>query len=307
MTDRKTVGGKAAALGELVHANVRVPDAFVIPASCSLEFFREGELDSVLREALLALQDPSQVRETANFIAKAIRSTEIPPAIAQELYTSFDALHVDRVAVRSSAQNEDGIYAAWAGQLDTFLNTDRAHLLESVRACWMSLFSERALTYRLAQHVKDDHLCVAVIVQSMIQSEVSGIAFSVHPVTRSNDTVIIEAAFGLGEAIVGGKITPDSYEVQKSNLQISSRTIQFQSKQLALVGNSTVWKDVDPLQSRGQKLSDAIIIRLTKEIIALEKTFGLPLDVEWAVENHKLYILQCRPITTLTDSDHGYH
>jgi phosphohistidine swiveling domain-containing protein len=217
------------------------------------------------------------------------------------------------VAVRSSATAEDSASAAWAGQLESFLNTDRKHLLENVQKCWASLYTPRAIFYGFEkgfhgsgqrQRTNDQgYLSVAVVVQQMVQSEISGIAFSVHPVTQDTNQLIIEAGYGLGEAIVSGQITPDSYVVTKEPVEITDKNISAQDRMLIRANKGgNEWVTVDSSQANNAKLSDQQILELSRLIIKIESHYGFPCDIEWAFANDQFYITQSRPITTLYGS-----
>lgn len=254
----KKVGGKARSLGAMVRAGFNVPEGFVVTTDV---------FDSWI------------------------------PELKSAIFQHYDKLDAKFVAVRSSAVNEDGHNAAWAGQLDTFLNVTRDDLLESVQKCWDSVNSVRAKAY--AQHNMLEVGSVGVLVQKMIQSETSGVAFSVHPVTKNADHIVIEAGFGLGEAIVSGQITPDTYIVQKDPCKIIERQVAKQLKELVQDASGlAVWRDLGERATK-QKLQDNEIIILSVIVKELERHFGYPVDVEWAFCDQICYLLQSRPITTL--------
>jgi len=202
--------------------------------------------------------------------------------------------------VRSSATAEDSASAAWAGQLESYLNTTEENLLENVKKCWASLFTPRAIFYRFEKDLHKQKISVAVVVQKMVDSEKSGIAFSVHPVTQDRNQLIIEAGFGLGEAIVSGQITPDSYVVEKQPRKIIDKNIQTQSRGLYRAKNGgNEWLDIPKGQGEKQVLSDGEISELSDIILGIENHYKFPCDIEWAVEKGNFYIVQSRPITTL--------
>ena len=201
-------------------------------------------------------------------------SKRLDKQLGAEILAAFDRLGAKYVAVRSSAAAEDGAKDAWAGQLDTFLNVTRGELLEKIQLCLDSSKSERAKSY--AEQKKINSGAVAVIIQKMVPSEISGVAFSAHPVTNNLEQIVIEAVAGLGEDLVSGKVTPDTYITDKA----SGKLIE---KHLA----------------SAQLLDEEQIKSLCKDIASIEKTFGFPVDVEWAIANNDLFILQSRPITTL--------
>jgi phosphoenolpyruvate synthase/pyruvate phosphate dikinase len=251
-------GGKAYALSRMVHAGFNVPEGYVVSANAFMS---------------------------------------MTPTLQKLLLNHFDALRADFVAVRSSAINEDGAEAAWAGQLDTFLNCTRYTLLRSIERCWESAHSARAQSYAMQKGL--DHAKVAVIIQKMVPGDVSGVAFSVQPVTKDATQVVIEAGFGLGEAIVSGQVTPDTYVVHKKSGEIMQKHISRQSKKLmGGASGETMWETLGA-QSQLQKLTDEQIVAVSYLTTELETFFKYPVDVEWAISDGKIYILQSRPITTL--------
>ena len=256
--DVSHVGGKAHALGKMLCAGFAVPSGFVISADVT---------------------------------------TVMTPALSAEVFSAFDKLGAKFVAVRSSAVNEDSADAAWAGQLDTFLNCTRENLIQCVKDCWESINSARARSYADQKGIAASK--VAVIIQVMVESEISGVAFSAHPVTSDTSQVVIEAGLGLGEAIVSGQITPDTYLVDKEKGILIEKHVAIQKMKLARGdAGTTVWLDL-ATKGAGQKLTDKQILELSKLTLNLEEFFQYPVDVEWALSNRKTYILQCRPITTL--------
>ena len=203
--------------------------------------------------------------------------------------------------MRSSATAEDSASAAWAGQLDTFLNTTEENLLANVQKCWASLFTPRAIFYRFEKGLHGTKISVAVVIQKMVQSDASGIAFSVHPVTEDHNQLIIEAGFGLGEAIVSGQVTPDSYVVTKEPRAILDKNISTQLRGLyRKKGGGNEWRDIPESEGQKQVLSDAQIFTLAETVCGIEKHYGFPCDIEWAMEGDRIFITQSRPITTLS-------
>ncbi len=215
--DAGIAGGKGASLGEMTQAGIPVPSGFVILADAFEQFLKETDLNIEIDSILHTVnhQEMHTVEHASERIQKLILEAKMPEDIASEIKSEFVKLGAAFVAVRSSATAEDSTSAAWAGQLDSFLNTNEATLLENVKKCWASLFTPRAVFYRFEKGLHDQKISVAVVIQKMVESEKSGIAFSVHPVTEDRNQLIIEAGFGLGEAIVSGQITPDSYVVEK--------------------------------------------------------------------------------------------
>lgn len=252
-------GGKAASLAKMLAAGFDVPAGFVVDVNSYLD---------------------------------------VSPEFEGQVLQAFDDLGAEHVAVRSSAIAEDGAEAAWAGQLDTYLNVTRPTLIHDIQRCWTSLRSDRAEAYAEANNVDLKQQKVAVIVQAMVQSDVAGVAFSTHPVTLDDEVVVIEAGYGLGEAVVAGQITPDNYVVNKVSLEITEKHISNQTKELVKIGDRTGWQTLH--QGKQQKLTDEQIKQLTTCVIKLEEEWDRPVDVEWMLCKGKLFPNQCRPITTLT-------
>jgi pyruvate,water dikinase len=213
--------------------------------------------------------------------------------------SEFKKLKAQYVAVRSSATAEDSKTASWAGELETYLNTTEKDLLNKVKKCWSSLFTPRAIFYRHEKKLLKSKVSVAVVVQKMIQSEVSGICFTVHPVTKDKNQMILEAGLGLGEAIVSGQITPDSYVLDKRDWSIMDINIAEQTMMIAKKGKITAQIKLPKAKGGKQKLAGKQIVELAKLCGTIEKHYGFPCDIEWAMEKGKFYITQSRPITTL--------
>ncbi len=300
--DASLAGGKGASLGEMTQAGIPVPPGFVI-LSAAFEKFLESanlkaEIDAIL--GFVDLKESQSVELASKKIQTLILGAEIPPEISDGIKQFYNNLDSKYVAVRSSATAEDSVSAAWAGQLDSYLNTSKNGLLENVKKCWASLFTPRAIFYRFEKKLDTLKISVAVVVQKMVESEKSGIAFSVHPVMQDRNRLIIEAGYGLGEAIVSGQITPDSYVVEKEPRRIADKNNQKQTKGLYRAENGgNEWRDINEDLGLKQVLSDEEIFELSELILKIEKHYGLPCDIEWAYEKGKFYIVQSRPITTL--------
>ncbi len=303
--DANIAGGKGASLGEMTQAGLAVPPGFVILSQTFEKFLEETDLNVEIDSILHTVnhQEVHTVENASEKIQALILEAKIPDDIASEIKKLFSELAAEFVAVRSSATAEDSSEAAWAGQLDTFLNTTEKTLLLNVQKCWASLFTPRAIFYRFEKGLHNQHISVAVVVQKMVQSEVSGIAFSVHPVTEDHNQLIIEAGFGLGEAIVSGQITPDSYVVEKEPRNITDKNISEQEKMITkAVGGGDNWQGVPNEKKSQQKLTDEEILELSELILKIEKHYGFPCDIEWAREGCNFYVTQSRPITTLSSN-----
>jgi phosphoenolpyruvate synthase/pyruvate phosphate dikinase len=301
--DAGIAGGKGASLGEMTQAGIPVPPGFVVLATAFERFLEEANLEQEL-DTIFHTVNQQEIRSVdlaAERIQSLIVRARIPQDIADEILASFKTLGTTYVAVRSSATAEDSQSAAWAGQLDTFLNTTQETLLQNVQKCWASLFTPRAIFYRFEKGMHGSKISVAVVVQKMVQSEVSGIAFSVHPVTEDYNQLIIEAGFGLGEAIVSGQVTPDSFVIEKEPRRLLDKNITYQSKALwraASGGNE--WRELSHEEGTKPALSDEQALHLAEIVLRIEKHYGFPCDIEWAFEAGQYYITQSRPITTLS-------
>jgi len=300
--DTQIAGGKGASLGEMMQAGFQIPPGFVISSSAFDKFLKATdlnvEIDSILHS--VDINEIHTVEDASAKIKSLILDAQTPEDLAEGIIKSFKKLDTEYVAVRSSATAEDSATAAWAGQLESFLNTTEENLLENVKKCWASLFTLRAIFYRFEKNLHGQNVSVAVVVQKMIESEVSGIAFSVHPITEDRNQLIIEASYGLGEAIVSGQITPDSYVVEKEPRRIVDKNVS--SKERGLYRDNAggnEWKNISDQKASEQALSDEQILELAEVIVCIENHYGFPCDVEWALENDKFYITQSRPITTL--------
>jgi len=295
-------GGKGASLGEMARSGIPVPQGFVILSNTFETFLEETDLNIEINAILNSVnhKEVHTVENASEKIQALILNAEIPENITQEIKKFFKNLDAQYVAVRSSATAEDSSSAAWAGQLDSYLNTTEENLLENVKKCWASLFTPRAIFYRFEKDLHKQKISVAVVVQKMVNSELSGIAFSVHPVTQDRNQLIIEAGFGLGEAIVSGSVTPDSYVVEKEPKNILNINVYTQEKALYRVeGGGNEWKKISEPKASSQVLTKDQILELSNIILGIEKHYGFPCDIEWAFEKEEFYIVQSRPITTL--------
>jgi pyruvate, water dikinase len=296
-------GGKGASLGEMTQAGIPVPPGFVVLSSAFEQFIKAHDLNVEIDAELHKVnhENMATVEHASETIQALIVSTPLSDELKKEILAEFKKLKSKFVAVRSSATAEDSSAAAWAGQLDTFLNTTENDLIKKVQECWASLFTPRAIFYRFEKDLHKQQISVAVVIQKMVESEISGISFSVHPVTQDHNQLIIEAGYGLGEAIVSGQITPDSYVVEKKDWRMLDKNVSEQSKGMFRKGESgNEWRDIPSDKGGQQKLSDEQILELAKLVVKIETHYGFPVDVEWAVEKETFYITQSRPITTLS-------
>lgn len=301
--DTEIAGGKGASLGEMTRAGISVPQGFVILSMVFEKFLEETDLNVEIDSILSAVDYHKMhtVENASEKIQSLILNAEISKELKDEIQKFFKQLGAAYVAVRSSATAEDSESAAWAGQLNSYLNTTEKDLIENVQKCWASLFTPRAVFYRFEKNLQKQKISVAVVIQEMIESEKSGIAFSVHPVTQDKNQMIIEAGFGLGEAIVSGSITPDAYVVSKSDNNIIDINVHEQIKMLSRkTGGGNSWIDLG-VKGTKQVLSEKEILELADVIRKIEKHYKKPQDIEWAFAKGKFFITQSRPITTLNE------
>ena len=299
--DVPTAGGKGASLGEMARAGIPVPPGFVVLASAFDRFMYETglnvEIEAIMRK--VNHKDVNSVEEASEQIRDLIRDADFPDYIGKDIMAGFAKLKAKLVAVRSSATAEDSSIASWAGELESYLNVTSKNLLYSVKKCWSSLFTPRAIFYRFERGLGDQNVSVAVVIQGMVQSEVSGICFTVHPVTKDINQMIIEAGYGLGEAIVGGKITPDTYVVHKLDRDILEINVSEQSMKIVKDSKGTREAPVPRSKRAKQKLTDKQILKLAGICREVEHHYRYPQDIEWAFADGRFYITQSRPITTL--------
>jgi len=264
-------GGKGASLGEMSQAKIPVPPGFVVLVDAFDKFLEETDLvpEIAVQIKQINFKDLNSVDKTSNVIRDLMSDTQIPEELEQVFLKEFKKLGAKYVAVRSSATAEDSSVASWAGELETYLNTDKNNLQENIKKCWSSLFTPRALFYAFekgiitqanqekirAKTCKKLASCypvaVAVVIQKMVQSEISGICFTVHPVTQDRNQMVIEAGYGLGEAIVGGKITPDTYIISKKDWTIIDSNIS--SQEMMIVRKENGIEEAGVLKSKQEK------------------------------------------------------
>jgi phosphoenolpyruvate synthase/pyruvate phosphate dikinase len=314
-TKLMTVGGKGANLGELSGIEgIRVPDGFCI----STEAYKRivGETSSINESlnqlSLLKVEDRDKISRLSGEIRRVIEGTAIPQDITEEITRFLSRLgDKDAYAVRSSATAEDLPAASFAGQQDTYLNViGKDAVLEHISKCWASLFTERAVTYRIQNGFDHRKVHLAVVVQKMVFPQAAGILFTADPVTSNRKMSSIDAGFGLGEALVSGLVNADIYKVRNGKViekKISTKKLAI----VALEDGGTKEQEVEPQRQNRQVLSDEQIVRLGQIGRKIEEHFGRPQDIEWCLADDAFYIVQSRPITTLYPipeaSDRGNH
>lgn len=306
------VGGKGANLGEMVNANFPVPPGFIITSKAYFTFLEESGLKEKITQKIdsIKVDNTEELKRITAEARQMIKNTSMNPELKNEILIAYSKLGESRlawltsteqqyVAVRSSATAEDLPEASFAGQQETYLNViGKEALIQAVKNCWASLFTARAVYYRKKQGFKTEKVGIAVIVQKMVDSEVSGVMFTADP-TGDTSKIIIESVFGLGEAIVSGSVTPDTYVVDKGKMKILDKKIRKQEWKLARKGKANKKMMLPDAKGKKQKLPDKKIIELARIGRQIEEHYNTPQDIEWAVEENKILILQSRAITTL--------
>ena len=302
--DLDSVGGKAASLGEMLSADLPVPPAFIVTADTYRSFIENTGIEEELFEAVDVDSDDSQaLAEAAEHAQQLIKGTEIPDEQREGILSAYDRIGEDAsVAVRSSATAEDLPDASFAGQQETFLNVTGEDLLERVRDCWASLFTQRAIYYRQEQGFEDAAVDIAVVVQEMVDADKSGVLFTSHPSTGA-PVVTIEAAWGLGEAVVSGAVTPDNYVIGRATGDL--RDTNVAEKKVMHIRDpetgETVERAVPEDKREARVLSDEELDELRDLGEEIEEYYNDPQDVEWAIHDGEVYLLQSRPITTIAE------
>jgi pyruvate, water dikinase len=297
-------GGKGASLGDMARAGLPVPPGFVVCAGAFRSFLEANDgFDEIERiVGGLDIYDTTALDRAENAVHDFILSKPLPASLVREIAAAYAKFGKKAaVAVRSSAISEDGAEASFAGQQETFLNVRGVDsVVQHVQVCWASFFTARALFYRANKGSLAD-TGMAVVVQRMAQPEKSGIMFTVDPVQGRRDHMVIEAIFGLGEAVVSGLVTPDQYVVVRDTGEMVREYVSAQS--IAIVrdesSDGTIQIDLPLDEGSRRVLSEDELRTLRKTGLELERYFGKPQDVEWCIENERLFLLQSRPITTL--------
>jgi len=302
-TQLSLVGGKGLHLGELAKIpGIHVPEGFCITTAAYQKAIEQNDTYHALldRLATLKAEDRERIGELSSKIRQLILEAEIPSDVVKaiEQYLSrFGEEHA--YAVRSSATAEDLPHASFAGQLDTSLNIiGQVAVLQHIRQCWASLFTDRAVTYRIQNRFDHRRVHIAVIVQRMVFPQASGILFTADPMTGNRKLLSIDASFGLGEALVSGLVSADGYQVREGQIvdkRIAAKTWAVHARK----EGGTETKPIDPAQQKTQALTDEQIVQLARLGRQIEAHFGQPQDIEWCLADGTFYIVQSRPITTL--------
>lgn len=300
--DVDTVGGKGANLGEMIAAGFPVPGGFVVTARAYLDAMEAAGLRDGLTAAVVAadVTDPAALSALSDELRRRIRSAGMPTELRGELSKAYLRLDGAAVAVRSSATNEDSAEASFAGMNETFTDVVGIDQLEErIVDCWASVYGERVVSYRRTQGI-DAEPAIAVVVERMVRSDASGVMFTVDPSTEDPERLVIEAALGLGEVVVGGLVEPDTYVVDRASMTVADRRTGSQAFRIVRGPDGADRREDLPAEvGDAAVLDDARILELAALGVRVEQHYGLPMDTEWAVEDGKVYLVQARPITTL--------
>ena len=307
-TDLPLVGGKGANLGEMTHAGFPIPGGFCLTTQAFRQFMDTHPDTASLYKQLdgITTNDVESVREVGERIREALMNVSMPDEIAEAVKDAWQETGVEHAyAVRSSATAEDLPDASFAGQQDTYLNIiGEESLLDAIRRCWVSLFTDRAILYRAQNNFPHREVALSVVVQKMVMSEKSGTLFTADPLTGHRHTLTIDASFGLGEALVSGLVSPDSYRVDKRTRVILDR--QIADKLIGIFpekDGGTRQETLSEAQSKETVLNDELILALTNLGSRIEAYYGTPQDIEWAITGSDIHLLQSRPITSLYPID----
>src|ERR687890_1378327 len=305
--DIALVGGKGANLGELSRAGLPVPPGYVVTTRAYDAFVEvsgiKGEV--VALASVPQAEDPAGFEEVAEGIRALFSGGKVPQEMADEILAAYQELGEDgqtAVAVRSSATAEDLAGASFAGQQETYLNVRGAEaLLEAVKNCWASLWTARAMAYRTRQGIAPETVSLAVVVQRMVESEAAGVMFTANPSNGRRDQTTISAAWGLGESVVSGTVTPDSIVVEKGSGRVLSRETADKGVITVYTEDRTAERPVPEARRRQPVLDDGAAAELARYGKRIEDHYGIPQDIEWALAGGEFFVVQARTITALPE------
>jgi pyruvate, water dikinase len=313
LDDRPRVGGKGGSLGELQRAGINVPPGFVVRTEAFADVIDPLERHSPLRSRIeaLAADDLQKIGAVSRELRARIEDAPLPADLQQEIRDAYSRLGglaaPPAVAVRSSATTEDAADASFAGLQDTYLWVTQADsLLHKIRSCWASLYSLESLSYRLRHGIAESTVAMAVVVQTMVDARTAGVMFTRSPLSGDRSVITIEAAWGLGSALVGGEVTPDRWVVAKITGEISVRNISDKAIRHAQSPAGGVEQlAVEESLRREPCLSDQELDSLRAIARQIERHYGRPQDIEWAIDRHtrQILLLQSRPETVWSNRD----
>jgi len=308
ITDRPTVGGKGASLGELTHAGIDVPPGFVVTTQAFELFLKALEARAPVRARIEAVDpaDLDAVTQLSRALRARVEQEPLPADVEQAILDAHGRLGAATVAVRSSATTEDAEDASFAGLQDTFLWVlDAADTVRRVRECWGSLYSVESVTYRRKHGLPEDGVAMAVVVQQMVDARTAGVMFTRSPTTGDKSVITIEGAWGLGSAVVSGEVTPDRWVMGKITGEISVRDISDKHiRQVPAPGGGILDEELPADLRTTPCLDDAELQALRAVGRRVEKHYGRAQDIEWALDKDgALLLLQSRPETVWSAKD----
>jgi rifampicin phosphotransferase len=295
-------GAKAVSLSRLSQAGLPVPGGFCLSARAYREHLGSGPAAASLQEILAKVlaASPADRPGLLRDFRQAIVDSRLSPGLGLPLESAYRALGAEWVAVRSSATSEDLPHHSFAGLYDSYLGVGSvADVVLAVRKCWASLWTDRAFDYREKNHFDHRSIGTAVIVQELVPAEAAGVAFTADPVSGRSDRLIIEGSFGLGEAIVSGKVTPDRMVLARDGLRVLEQTVAEKGLEVVVATEGVVERATSPAKASSPCLDEAAARDIGELALRAERLLGSPQDVEWAMARRKVFILQSRPITTL--------
>jgi phosphoenolpyruvate synthase/pyruvate phosphate dikinase len=299
-TNLPEVGRKAAGLGILMRAGIAVPAGFCLRTEAYEDFLAVNDLDDLINSSLSRLRAGESAALLGEEIRREIRAAEIPERIGEEIGRALQSsgLESTPVVVRSTATAEDLAESSFAGQYESFINiTGKDQIIGRVKECWASLWNERAIVYRRQRALDNQPDKMAVIVQRMVNPEISGVMMTANPISGIQSEIILTASFGLAESIVSGFVTPDEYHIDKTNIEILSKSIADKKvESVPLPGGLIRRRPLSIERRRKQALPDPQVLTLSRMAIVIEELFGGPQEIEWSLEEGQFYFLQSRPL-----------
>jgi rifampicin phosphotransferase len=299
--DLPLAGGKGASLGEMVLAGLPVPEGFVVLTDAYRTFVAHNRLqEDIGRLAGEASAEEMSLEEASRRIHEAFQNGSVPEELGRSIAAAYEAIGGGPMAVRSSATAEDLPGASFAGQHDSFLNVEGPEaVVAAVKRCWASLWNPRAITYRRRQGMDAPEVAIAVVVQRMVVAERAGVLFTANPLDHRRDRMLLSASWGLGEAVVGGEVTPDQWVLDAGSGEILNRRIADKRVMTVREASGTATRDMPEYLRMAPALDDELVVELAGLGRSAAVAFGSPQDIEWTWAEGRFYLVQSRPITAL--------
>lgn len=298
-SNKNLVGGKSLPLSVLIKRGFPIPDGFAVKSSLYRDLIKKYNLEYKINKILqdIDFKNNQRIEKASIKIRNLIEKMDIVDDIRNDIINGFNELGSKFVSVRSSATSEDSKFYSWAGEFETYTFVNKNDLFDKIKKCWSSLYTPRALIYANKNKIRYAEN-ISVIVQKMINSEVSGVCFTKDPDLNNEKTILIEAVFGLGELLVHGDVIPDRYWVERGDLVISDVLVSSQKKfYTANQDGKVILKNIKTERQLNQKIDGMKIIEIAKIAKNIEKVMKSPQDIEWSICDNNIYILQSRPIT----------